>query len=45
MVKVLEDSTSEGAAADVIARLVHTQSETVEDDDQHTESLKPCIQG
>ena len=44
MVKVLEHLAADGGAHVVVARLVHAQGETVEDDYQHAQALEPSDQ-
>jgi len=44
VVKVLEHLAADGGAHVVVARLVHAQGETVEDDHQHAQALEPSDQ-
>ena len=45
MVEVLEDLASKSATDDIVARLVHPQSDAVEQYHSHTEALKPSEEG
>lgn len=45
MVEVLKDPTSNTVADNVVARLVHSQGEAVENYDEHAEAFEPCGKG
>lgn len=41
MIKAFQDAASDGAAELIRAWLVHTQRDTVQDDDEHADSFEP----